>query len=56
MNKINWNFDNTYFGLSDAFRENINPIPVNKPKLILINKNLAKEFFQVILYRKEAIL
>ena len=43
MNKINWNFDNTYFGLSDAFRENINPIPVNKPKLILINKNLAKE-------------
>ena len=24
MNKINWNFDNTYFDLSNSFKENIN--------------------------------
>ena len=43
MNKINWNFDNTYSCLSDAFKENIDPIPVVKPELILINKSLAEE-------------
>ena len=43
MSKINWNFDNTYSYLSNAFKENINPIPVIKPELILINKALAKE-------------
>ncbi len=43
MNKINWNFDNTYSGLSNSFKENINPIPVIKPELILINKKLADE-------------
>ncbi len=43
MNKINWNFDNTYFKLSDSFKEVIKPIPVNKPKLILINVNLAND-------------
>ena len=41
MNKINWNFDNTYFNLSDSFKENINPIPVKNPELILLNKELA---------------
>ena len=43
MNKINWNFDNTYSCLSDTFKEKINPIPVIKPELILINKTLADE-------------
>ena len=43
MDKINWNFDNTYFDLSDTFREKINPIPVIKPKLVLINRKLADE-------------
>jgi len=42
MNKINWNFDNTYFNLPSVFRENIKPIPVKKPELILFNKNLAE--------------
>ncbi len=42
MNKINWNFDNTYFNLPSVFRENIKPIPVKKPELILLNKNLAE--------------
>ena len=42
MNKINWNFDNTYFNLSKSFRESINPTPVKDPKIILLNNNLAK--------------
>ena len=42
MNKINWNFDNTYFNLSEPFREKINPSPVKKPEIILLNNNLAK--------------
>ena len=42
MNKINWNFDNTYFNLPSVFRESIKPIPVKKPELILLNKNLAE--------------
>ena len=41
MNKINWNFNNTYFGLSNSFKENINPVPVKNPELVLINKALA---------------
>ncbi len=41
MKKINWNFDNTYFNLSNSFKENINPIPVKNPELILLNKELA---------------
>ena len=43
MNKINWNFNNTYFGLSSSFKENINPVPVKNPELVLINKTLASE-------------
>ena len=42
MNKINWNFDNTYFNLSESFREKINPSPVKKPEIILLNNDLAK--------------
>ena len=36
MNKINWNFDNTYFDLSNSFKENINPVPVKNPELVLL--------------------
>ncbi len=43
MNKINWNFNNTYFDLSNSFKEDINPIPVKNPKLVLLNKILASE-------------
>ena len=43
MNKINWNFDNTYFDLSNSFKENINPVPVKNPELVLLNKSLASE-------------
>ena len=41
MNKINWNFDNTYFNLSSSFKEDINPVPVKNPELIILNKRLA---------------
>ena len=43
MNKINWNFSNTYFNLSNSFKANINPIPVKNPELVLLNKALASE-------------
>ncbi len=41
MNKINWNFNNTYFNLSDSFKEEINPVPVKNPELVLFNNELA---------------
>ncbi len=41
MNKINWNFENTYFNLSRSFKEDIKPIPVKNPELILLNNELA---------------
>ncbi len=40
---IGWCFDNTYSKLPDSFKENINPIPVKKPELIILNKELAKQ-------------
>ena len=40
---IGWCFDNTYSRLPEAFREKINPIPVKKPELVLLNKDLAKK-------------
>ena len=43
MNKINWNFNNTYFKLSNTFKEVINPVPVKNPDLVILNHNLASE-------------
>ena len=40
---IGWCFDNTYFKLPKQFKEEINPIPVEKPELVLLNKKLAQE-------------
>ena len=40
---IGWCFDNTYYKLSDRFKENVNPTPVKKPELVLLNNNLAEE-------------
>ena len=42
-NTINWNFDNSYSRLSNAFKEHIKPIPVKNPELVLLNEDLAKE-------------
>tara|TARA_B100000035_G_scaffold210757_1_gene180374 strand:- start:1666 stop:3114 length:1449 start_codon:yes stop_codon:yes gene_type:complete len=40
---IGWCFDNTYSRLPDSFKENIGPVPVKNPELIMLNKDLAKE-------------
>ncbi|MDC0944422.1 YdiU family protein [Candidatus Pelagibacter sp.] len=40
---IGWHFDNTYSKLPKSFLENIKPVPVKDPKLIILNKNLAKK-------------
>ena len=42
-NNINWNFDNSYSRLPEAFREDVEPVKVKNPKLILLNKNLAED-------------
>ena len=39
---IGWCFDNTYLKLSKAFKEDIKPIPVKKPELIILIKNLQR--------------
>ena len=39
---IGWHFDNTYSKLSKTFREEIKPVPVHDPKLIILNKKLAE--------------
>ena len=43
MSKINWNFKNTYFNLPKFFKENIDPTPVKKPQLVLLNNDLASK-------------
>ena len=40
---IGWCFDNTYSKLPESFKENVNPVPVKKPELVILNKDLAKE-------------
>ena len=44
MNRnINWNFDNSYSRLPNAFKENIKPVSVKSPELLLLNEKLASE-------------
>ena len=43
MNKINWNFDNTYSKLSNTFKQDIKPTPVHDPELVVLNEKLAKD-------------
>ena len=40
---IGWHFDNTYSKLPKSVLENIKPVPVKDPKLIILNKNLANQ-------------
>ena len=40
---IGWCFDNTYSKLPDIFKENINPLPVKRTELVVLNKDLAKK-------------
>jgi len=39
---IGWHFDNSYSKLPKIFKEDINPAPVNSPKILIFNKDLAK--------------
>ena len=43
ISKIGWHFDNTYARLPEIMFSRIAPIPVKKPKLIILNHNLSKE-------------
>ena len=43
MNKINWNFKNSYSKLSNTFKQKINPVPVRNPELVLYNNKLGSE-------------
>ena len=43
INIIGFNFDNSYSKLSKIFKEDINPAPVKSPKILILNKNLAKK-------------
>ena len=40
---IGWCFDNTYYKLSKTFKEDIKPIPVKNPEIVLFNKDLADD-------------
>ena len=40
---INWNFDNSYSKLPESFKENIKPVKVKNPELIILNKSLASD-------------
>ena len=40
---IGWHFSNTYSKLSETFREEIKPVPVNNPELVILNESLASE-------------
>jgi len=39
---VGWHFDNTYSKLSDTFKEEVKPTPVNNPELVILNDQLAK--------------
>jgi len=43
MSRVNWNFENTYFNLPGSFKEDINPVPVKNPDLVVFNEGLASE-------------
>ena len=40
---IGWHFDNTYSKLSNTFKEEVKPIPVQNPELVVLNNQLAKD-------------
>ena len=40
---IGWCFDNSYSRLPKAFKEDTNPVPVNSPEILILNKDLAKK-------------
>ena len=43
ISKIGWCFDNSYVRLPEMMLTRISPVPVQAPKLIVLNHILAKE-------------
>lgn len=43
INKINWNFDNSYLTLPQNLYSKIMPTPVESPSCVIINEDLANE-------------
>ena len=41
IDSIGWSFDNSYSRLPNTFKENIDPIPVNSPEILILNKDLS---------------
>jgi len=42
MSATGWNFDNSYYRLPKAFYRQVNPSPVQSPKLVILNSSLAE--------------
>ena len=40
---VGWHFDNSYSRLPKVFKEDIKPIPVNSPEILILNKDLANK-------------
>ena len=43
INKVGWQFDNTYTKLSDNMFSNLDPIPVKAPEVVIFNHSLSKD-------------
>ena len=43
INKAGWRFDNSYENLPKIMLSKVGPVPVKKPKLIILNDSLSKE-------------
>ena len=39
---IGWCFDNSYSRLPKTFKEDIKPVPVSLPEILILNEDLAK--------------
>ena len=39
---IGWHFDNSYSKLPNTFKEDIKPVPVSLPEILILNEDLAK--------------
>ena len=38
---IGWHFDNSYSRLPKTFKVDTDPVPVNSPEILILNKDLA---------------
>jgi len=43
ISKIGWHFDNSYHRLPDMMLSKLNPVPVSKPELTIVNDSLSKK-------------